>query len=71
MPTYDFACQECESPFEVRMSMTAYSEGPKPPCPRCGSKRVERTFTAVNVLSSNRGLGTSGSGSGCGRGGFT
>ena len=54
MPTYDFVCQDCKTPFEVRMSITAYSDGSRPRCEKCGSDKVERTFTAVNVLTSER-----------------
>lgn len=71
MPTYDFICQECQTRFEMRMSISAYSEGTRPHCEKCGSERVERTFTAVNVLTSGRGAGSSSGGAGCGRGGFT
>jgi len=71
MPTYDFVCQDCKTPFAVRMSMTAYSESPKPQCESCGSEKVERTFTAVNVLTSGRSSGAPSGGPACGRGGFT
>ena len=71
MPTYDFVCQDCKTPFEVRMSITAYSEGTRPRCEKCGSDKVERTFTAVNVLTSGRGAGSTSAGPACGRGRFT
>jgi putative FmdB family regulatory protein len=67
MPTYDYHCQSCGAEFEVRMSMTAYAEGPRPACPTCGATDVERAFTAVNVLTGGRGA----SPPGCGSGGFT
>jgi putative FmdB family regulatory protein len=69
MPAYDYVCMECGRQFEVRMSMAAYGEGSKPPCPHCASTEVERSLTAVNVLTGGRG---SGGGGGCGSGsGFT
>ena len=72
MPAYDYVCQQCGEKFEVRMSISAYSSGDKPPCETCGSTDVVRAFTAVNVLTSGRG-GSFGSsvGSGCGSSGFS
>ncbi len=73
MPRYDYVCQGCGSAFEVRMSMSEYSEGRKPECPQCGSKEAERSFKSVGVLTGSR-SGSSGSSSGaasCGHGGFT
>jgi putative FmdB family regulatory protein len=73
MPSYDFVCQDCEKPYEVRISMSAYSAGEGRTCPACASDNVERAFTAVNVIAGSR----SGAGqsyarpSGCGPGGFT
>jgi len=69
VPAYDYVCQDCGARFEVRMSMSAYSEGARVPCERCGSTRVARAFTTVNVLTGSRGGGAS-SGS-CGSGGFS
>lgn len=71
MPTYDFVCQDCKKASEVRMSISDYSEGARPQCDQCGSEKVERTFTAVNVLTSGRGSSASSSGPACGRRGFT
>jgi putative FmdB family regulatory protein len=68
VPAYDYACDACGARFEVRMSIAAYSTGEKPVCEACGSARVSRTFTAVNVLTSGRGSASNGS---CGPTGFT
>ncbi len=70
MPAYDYVCQDCGARFEVRMSMSAYSEGAKVPCETCGSQNVVRAFTTVNVLTGSRGGGAS-SGASCGSGGFS
>jgi putative FmdB family regulatory protein len=69
MPAYDYRCQDCGTAFEVRMSISAYSNGEHPPCSNCGSTEVARTFGAVNVLTGGR----SGSslGPSCGPGAFT
>ena len=75
MPSYEFVCQECGSPFEVRLSMSAYEAGEGRVCTQCGSTRVERAFTAVNVIAgglSGGGSRSSGpSGGCCGGSGFT
>ena len=75
MPAYDYVCEDCGARFEVRMSMAAYAEGAKPACEACGSPRVERAYTAVNVLVGGRSGGGSGGGScgspSCGTRGFT
>jgi len=71
MPRYEFTCQECTAPYEVRLTMSEYSAGAGRTCPACGSGRVERRFTTVNVLTGSRSSGGGGS-SGCGGGsGFT
>ena len=54
MPAYDFVCQDCGSSFEVRLSISAYSAGEGRRCSECGSIRVERSFTAVNVIAGSR-----------------
>ena len=72
MPSYDFTCTECGTPFEVRLSMAAYDTGEGRTCTHCGSTKVERAFTAVNVIAGGRSGGGSYSSGGCGRGsGFT
>jgi putative FmdB family regulatory protein len=55
LPAYDYVCKDCGTPFMVRMSMSAYSGGDKPPCPACQSTNVERAFNTVNVLTASRG----------------
>ena len=72
MPSYDFVCTECGAPFEVRLSMSAYEAGEGRVCVQCGSTKVERAFTAVNVIAGGRGGGASYASGGCGGGsGFT
>ena len=72
MPSYDFVCQDCGAPYEVRLSMSAYSAGEGRRCPTCDSPRVERAFTAVNVIAGNRSAPSFPSGgASCGTGGFT
>ncbi len=72
MPSYDFVCQDCGASFEVRLSISAYSEGEGRVCPKCASENVERAFTAVNVIAggSSGGGYSSSSSRGCGSSGF-
>ena len=71
MPAYDYTCDDCGAPFEVRMSIATYSAGEKTACEACGSAHVTRTFTSVNVLTAGRTSGGSARGAGCGPSGFT
>lgn len=72
MPSYDFVCQECGASFELRLSMSAYAHGEGRVCTSCGSTRVERAFTAVNVIAGGSSGGSARwSGGGCGTSGFT
>ena len=59
MPIYDYVCQKCGKPFEVRLSIAEYSERETPGCPACGSRMVMRRFTPINLaLGSHTGAGT-------------
>jgi putative FmdB family regulatory protein len=71
MPSYEFVCRDCGAAFEVRLSMSAYADGQGRVCTQCGSTKVERAFTAVNVIGGSHGGGSARSGGGCGHGGFT
>lgn len=72
MPSYDFVCQECGASFEVRLSISAYSEGEGRVCTKCGGTKVERAFTAVNIIAGGSSGSTGNwSGGGCGSSGFT
>lgn len=54
MMTYEYVCQDCGKPFEVRATIADYSKGLKPQCTHCGSKKTIRAFTSVNVLTADR-----------------
>lgn len=72
MPSYDFVCQDCGASFEVRLSISAYSAGEGRVCTKCGSTRVERAFTAVNIIAGSAMSSSSGwSGGSCGSSGFS
>jgi putative FmdB family regulatory protein len=66
MMTYEYLCQKCGKPFEVRASIADYSKGLKPECPHCGAHKAIRAFTSVNVLTSKRDAVASGAGCGPG-----
>ncbi len=65
MPTYEYGCPDCGKPFEIRLSMAEYAERKAPPCPHCGSARVIRKFTLVN-LGGDRNRLSRGPDEGCG-----
>ena len=54
MPTYEYQCQQCAAPFEVRQSIAQYSEGKTTSCPRCGSSDVVRRISPVSVAVGDR-----------------
>lgn len=67
MPTYAYRCRSCDTAFDKRMSISAYSAGDPVACPACDSADTERSFQAVNVLTSSRG----GAAADCGPSGFS
>lgn len=72
MPSYDFVCADCGASFDVRLSMSAYEAGEGRVCTRCSSTRVERAYTAVNVIAGGRSGGNGYGSGGChGGSGFT
>jgi putative FmdB family regulatory protein len=56
MPTYEFLCQKCEKPFERIYSLDEYDREmqKKIKCPECGSTRVVRQISAVQVRTSKK-----------------
>jgi putative FmdB family regulatory protein len=69
VPTYEYTCTNCDKAFDVRASIAEYSEGLSPECPHCGSDKVNRGFSVVNVLTAlKESLSRS---AGCGPTGFT
>ncbi|HEY3286215.1 MAG TPA: zinc ribbon domain-containing protein [Gemmatimonadaceae bacterium] len=71
MPTYEYICLQCSAPYEVRLSMSAYSAGEGRRCPACGSTDVERRITGCGVLTGSRSGAGSGATSCGGNSGFT
>jgi len=50
MPVYEYVCRDCREGFEVRASVSEYQKGLAVRCPKCGSGRVGRSWTTVNLL---------------------
>jgi putative FmdB family regulatory protein len=46
MPIYEYRCKSCQERFEEFLSL---STNPPPPCPACGSKKVERLLSKINT----------------------
>ena len=57
MPTYEYVCQDCGKPYEIRASISEYAKGLETKCPHCGSQKAIRAFTSVNVWTANRSAG--------------
>ena len=51
MPTYDFACLNCQQRFDVYMSYSEYGSKPVN-CTHCGSGNVRRRMTKVRIAKS-------------------
>ncbi|NWG00704.1 MAG: zinc ribbon domain-containing protein [Thermoanaerobaculaceae bacterium] len=63
MPVYEYVCQDCRKPSELRASVEEYSKGVRPACPHCGSLRLIRTFSVIGLAT---GSGPRSGGAGCG-----
>jgi putative FmdB family regulatory protein len=47
MPVYEYRCEGCGRPFEIRRSML---DDRPPECPRCASAACRRIFTSVSIV---------------------
>jgi putative FmdB family regulatory protein len=56
MPTYEFRCEKCKKVFEEIWSLEEYDKRikEKRKCPRCGSTRVVRSLSLVQVKTSKK-----------------
>jgi putative FmdB family regulatory protein len=50
MPIYEYYCPVCDGRFR---HLARRIDAPSPPCPRCGTTKVERLIAAVNVVHSD------------------
>ena len=56
MPTYEFRCDKCHKLFEEIWSLSEYDKRikQKHKCPKCGSTRVVREMSVVQVKTSKK-----------------
>lgn len=56
MPRYEFICQKCGKTFEQIWSLAEYDKRIKEEqkCPKCGSVRVVRALSLVQVKTSKK-----------------
>lgn len=54
MPTYEYICKNCGHQFEQVRSIREHDEKPKPPCPKCGSKKVEQAISSFSAITSKK-----------------
>jgi putative FmdB family regulatory protein len=56
MPTYEFRCEKCHKRFDVVWSLAEYGKRikEKRKCPTCGSTRVVKTVSMVEVKTSKK-----------------
>lgn len=53
MPIYEYKCCDCSNEFEELV----FSQDELPPCPKCGSKKVEKLMSAAAVKTDGSGGG--------------
>jgi putative FmdB family regulatory protein len=53
MPTYEYRCDDCGHEFAVVLSISEHDKA-KPQCPKCASKTVQQTVSAVFVKTSRK-----------------
>jgi putative FmdB family regulatory protein len=56
MPTYEFLCERCRKTFEIVWSLSEYNKRikEKHKCPGCGSTRVVKTLSMIQVKTSKK-----------------
>jgi putative FmdB family regulatory protein len=47
MPIYEYACEKCESEFEVEQRIT---DAPLKTCPRCRSRKIKRLISNTSFV---------------------
>ena len=47
MPVYDFSCEKCGNVFEVERGFSATGN---PRCPKCGSTKTAKMFSAAGIV---------------------
>jgi len=52
VPVYEFTCTKCRKTFEVLRPISKVPHTAT--CPKCGSKKTERTWTSVFAVTSKK-----------------
>lgn len=66
MPLYDYQCDKCQTPFEVRASFQEKERGLKPACPNCQSSETHQILTVGLFIRKASSDGASNSSTCCG-----
>jgi putative FmdB family regulatory protein len=53
MPRYEYRCQACQKNFSAIQSLAEH-EQKVPACPKCGSKKVEQTYSPFFAVTSKK-----------------
>lgn len=53
MPIYSYLCEKCKHSFELLEGVTSGKVDKK--CPKCGSSRIKKTFSAFSLGSTSGG----------------
>jgi putative FmdB family regulatory protein len=59
MPTYGYRCEKCLEMFTIHAGLAEYERGLDAQCPKCGSKDIRRTISAISILTPSRGKASS------------
>ena len=56
MPTYEFHCEKCNKTFDLTWSLAEYDKRikQKQKCPKCGSTRVVRALSLIQVKTAKK-----------------
>jgi putative FmdB family regulatory protein len=52
MPYYSFACETCDTHFDIRATIAEKAAGLRPSCPTCGAHAVRQVITSPVTLTS-------------------
>jgi putative FmdB family regulatory protein len=49
VPEYEFFCNDCKKKFSKILTLAGHDKE-KIACPRCGSKKVEQSWSAISAI---------------------
>ena len=53
MPFYDYHCESCDRPFDIKATVAEYEQGLNTDCPWCESEKTKRSMGGVFFVSSS------------------